>query len=75
MFVVELKIVDGNPFVLLPPTVLTDVFVAAGRSKGPIPVRGTINAKPYQQTLGEVPRCVAAVRQHEDARRFTSADR
>lgn len=34
MFVVELKIIDGNPFVLLPPTVLTDVFEAAGHSKG-----------------------------------------
>ncbi len=51
MFVVELEIIDGNPFVSLPPALLDDVFVQAGRSKGPIPVSGTVNGKPYQQTL------------------------
>lgn len=50
-FTVELEIIDGNPFVFLPSTVLNDVFQQAGRSKGPIPVRGTINGKSYQQTL------------------------
>lgn len=51
VFVAKLEIIDGNPFVLLPPAVLNDVFAQAGRSSGPIPVQGTINAKPYQQTL------------------------
>ena len=51
MFALELKIIDQNPFVFLPPAVLDSVFLQAGRSKGPIPVRGTINGKPYQQTL------------------------
>ena len=50
-FTATLEIIDGNPFVALPPGVLDDVFEQAGRSKGPIPVQGTINAKPYQQTL------------------------
>lgn len=50
-FTVGLDIIDGNPFVLLPPTVLNSVFEQAGRSKGPIPVRGRINERPYQQTL------------------------
>lgn len=47
----KLEIIDGNPFVPLPQAVLDEVFRQAGRSKGPIPVRGTINARPYQQTL------------------------
>ncbi|MEL6981054.1 MAG: YdeI/OmpD-associated family protein [Actinomycetota bacterium] len=47
----ELGIIDGNPFVLLPSAVLDRLFDEAGRSKGPIPIRGTINGKPYQQTL------------------------
>lgn len=50
-FTATLEIIDGNPFVPPPPDVLDDVFEQAGRSKGPIPVQGTINAKPYQQTL------------------------
>ena len=50
-FTAELDIVDGNPFVTPPPDVLGDVFREAGRAKGPIPVRGTINGRAYQQTL------------------------
>ncbi len=50
-FTVELEVIDANPFVLLPPAVLNDVFQEAGRCKGPIPIRGTINGKSYQQTL------------------------
>jgi hypothetical protein len=50
-FTVELEIIDGNPFVPLPPAVLNEVFREAGRDKGPIPVRGRINGRPYQQTL------------------------
>ena len=50
-FTATLEIIDGNPFVPLPPGVLDDVFEQAGRSRGPIPVQGTINATPYQQTL------------------------
>ena len=50
-FAATLEIIDGNPFVLLPPPVLDSVFEEVGRRKGPVPVRGTINERPYQQTL------------------------
>lgn len=50
-FTAELETIDGNPFVALPLDVLDDLFREAGRSKGPIPVRGAINGRPYQQTL------------------------
>lgn len=50
-FTVELEIIDGNPFVLLPSALLNGLFLEIGLSKGPIPVRGTINGRPYQQSL------------------------
>ena len=50
-FEAELQIIVGNPYVAVPPAVLEDLFRQAGRSKGPIPVRGSINGRPYQQTL------------------------
>ncbi|MEL6672820.1 MAG: YdeI/OmpD-associated family protein [Bacteroidota bacterium] len=50
-FKATLAIIVGNPYVLLPPEVLQAMFEAAQKNKGPIPVRGTINGKPYQQTL------------------------
>ena len=50
-FTAELEIIDGNPFVRLPSTVLDEVLHEAGRTTGPIPVRGTVNGEPYQQTL------------------------
>ncbi|MDW3180049.1 MAG: YdeI/OmpD-associated family protein [Acidimicrobiia bacterium] len=50
-FRAELHIIDGNPYVDVPETVLEDVFEVAGREKGPIPIRGSINGQPYQQTL------------------------
>ena len=51
MFRAELDIIDGNPFVALPATVLERVFAESGRDMSPIPVHGTINGKPYRQTL------------------------
>ncbi len=50
-FRAELRIIDGNPYVAVPETVLEDLFDEAGREKGPIPIRGSINGEPYQQTL------------------------
>lgn len=50
-FNATLEIIVGNPFVFLPPATLEHIFQQADRNKGPIPVRGTINGKPYQQTL------------------------
>ena len=40
-----------NPYVSLPDEVLESIFEQAGKNKGPIPVRGTVNGKPFTQTL------------------------
>lgn len=40
-----------NPFVFVPTRQLNKVFKEAGRILGPIPIRGTVNGKPYRQTL------------------------
>jgi hypothetical protein len=40
-----------NPYVLLPAPVLENLFKQSGKTKGPIPVRGTLNGKKYKQTL------------------------
>ncbi len=50
-FNAELQIIDGNPFVFVPDEIREALFVRAGKNKGPIPVRGLVNEKPYQQTL------------------------
>lgn len=50
-FTAKLEIIVGNPYVHLPLDILHDIFQQANQQKGPIPVRGTINGKPYQQTL------------------------
>ena len=47
----DIKIIGINPYILLPDDVLNELFRKNGKEKGPIPVRGTINNKPYQQTL------------------------
>ena len=40
-----------NPYVLLPAAVLKCIFKDAGKDKGPIAVRGTLNGHGYLQTL------------------------
>ncbi len=40
-----------NPFVPVPEAILEDIFKHAGKNKGPIAVTGTVNQKPYTQTL------------------------
>lgn len=40
-----------NPVVDTPDEVLNAIFEQAGRSKGPVPVRGTINGAEFLQTL------------------------
>lgn len=50
-FKAELEIIGINPFVYVPDEILHRLFVQAGKSKGPIPIHGAINGKPYQQTL------------------------
>lgn len=40
-----------NPYVSPPPAVLDALFEQAGRTRGPIPVRGTLNGAAFRQTL------------------------
>lgn len=46
-----LEIIDGNPFVYLPPAALQKVFEKAAKSRGPIPVIGVLNERGFSQTL------------------------
>lgn len=50
-FKAKIEIIGINPFVFLPARVLNTIFIQAGKDKGPIPVRGTIDGHPYIQTL------------------------
>ena len=50
-FKAELAIIGINPFVLVPENILASVFKQTGRSKSPIPITGSINGRPYLQTL------------------------
>ena len=50
-FQAELKIIGINPYVTVPEKILTAVFKQAGKEKGKIPIRGTVNKLPYTQTL------------------------
>jgi len=50
-FVADIDIIGINPFVFVPEIILTDIFKQAGKEKGAIPIRGTINDLPYKQTL------------------------
>jgi hypothetical protein len=50
-FSAKIQIIGINPYVLLPSPVLDHLFEAAGKNKGPIPVRGTLNGKKFTQTL------------------------
>lgn len=50
-FSADIKIIGINPYVFVPDTILAEIFKAAGKDKGPIPICGTINDSPYKQTL------------------------
>lgn len=50
-FTATLEIIVGNPFVYVPSEILENLFRQANKRKGHIPVMGTINGKPFQQTL------------------------
>jgi hypothetical protein len=50
-FKAELKIIGINPYVEVPQKILAAVFKQAGKEKGKIPIRGTVNKLPYTQTL------------------------
>lgn len=50
-FAAPLEIIGINPFVPVPDNVLDSLLSAAGKNKGPIPIKGTINGIPFRQTL------------------------
>lgn len=50
-FTAVIEIIGVNPYVLLPENILLKIFDQAGKSRGPIPVKGTINGNDYLQTL------------------------
>lgn len=50
-FEAEIAIIGINPFVYVPAEILREIFRQAGKEKGKIPICGTINGRPYQQTL------------------------
>lgn len=51
IFSAVLDLIGINPFVALPEEVLQQLFTQSGKSKSPVPVQGTVNGKPYQQSL------------------------
>jgi len=50
-FNAKLEIIGVNPFVFVPEKILNSIFKQANKDKGAIPIRGTINEKPFKQTL------------------------
>ncbi|MDB5002498.1 MAG: hypothetical protein JWQ34_723 [Mucilaginibacter sp.] len=50
-FNAKIEIVGINPYVSLPDDVLAQLFTQAQKNKGPIPVKGFINDKPFLQRL------------------------
>src|SRR5688572_17250242 len=50
-FTAQIHKIGINPVVDPPDDVLAELFAQAGRSKGPIPVRGKVNGARYLQTL------------------------
>ena len=50
-FAAQLQIIGVNPFVFVPESILAALFEQAGKDRGPIPIRGTLNGQAYRQTL------------------------
>ncbi|SCY64763.1 YdeI/OmpD-associated family protein [Flavobacterium caeni] len=50
-FSAQIEIIGINPYVLVPEAILQSIFESAGKDKGPIPINGSVNGKPYTQTL------------------------
>lgn len=50
-FKTHIELIGINPYVLVPDEILKKIMKVAGREKGPIQICGTINQKPYKQTL------------------------
>jgi hypothetical protein len=50
-FKAEIKLLGINPYVSVPKDILKNIFFEAGKDKGHIPIKGTVNQIPYKQTL------------------------
>ena len=50
-FTARIALIGINPFVFVPQEILNHLFKKAGKDKGKIPVKGTVNQLPYRQTL------------------------
>lgn len=50
-FKAKIEIIGVNPFVFVPPDILETIFIEAEKDRGPVPVHGLINGKPFTQTL------------------------
>lgn len=50
-FDAPLEIIGVNPFVRVPDEILAAILAAAGRDRGPVPVRGLVQDRQYRQTL------------------------
>src|SRR5581483_4611266 len=50
-FSAVIEIIGVNPFVRIPDKILIDLQQDAKKERGPIPVKGTLNGKPYIQTV------------------------
>lgn len=50
-FSATIRLLGVNPYVAVPARERKTIFAAAGREKGPIPVRGRIEATPFRQTF------------------------
>ena len=50
-FKAVIELIGINPFVFVPEKILANVLQEAGKEKGPIPIKGSINKNPYRQTL------------------------
>ena len=46
-----IDIIGINPYVFVPDDILNVIFEQAGKTKGPIAIKGTVNENPYTQTL------------------------
>jgi len=50
-FSAPIVVIGINPCVVVPDTILKKLMEDAGKAKGPIPVRGTLNGKKFKQTV------------------------
>jgi len=50
-FSTRIRIIGINPYVIPSQNSLQLIFVQSGKKSGPIPIRGTVNGKPFIQTL------------------------